>query len=395
MRIGLDLWPTVDRGGIGRYASELARALVALGQDGSAHEVVLFPGKEQPVWVDEVLNRSPSSVRLGCPLWRGRRKGFPTRILRANLLGATRFNAQRLDVFHSADFFDTPLVGLGRTKTVTTVHDISPILHPETVTPRHAWFFRALIRPLVRRADWLITVSRSTAEEIVEWDPTLGRRLSVIHEGVSSDFYPVEPRIVAAMRAQYHLPEEYILCLGTVQPRKNLSRLLEAFALMVRHDAFLPPLVIAGSLGWLYEPILRRVAELRLDSRVRFLGFVPDDDLPALLSGASVFVFPSIHEGFGLPVLEAMACGVPVVTSNRSSLPEVAGDAAVLVDPFRAEAIAEGIRGVLGSKVTAVELRRLGLQRASVFTWADTARKTLGVYRNCLLGTGRMSRGTR
>jgi glycosyltransferase involved in cell wall biosynthesis len=383
MRIGLDLWLcTPSRGGIGRYAEELTRALVAEG--GDACEFVLFPGLEYPSWLAGVLRARPAAVRLGVEGWKRHRRGFPTRLLRSNLVIAPRVRRQSIDIFHSMDFLDTPLMGLGSAAVVSTIHDISPLLYPDTFTRRHALFFRVLARPLLRRADRIITVSQAAAAEILEWDPSLEGKLNVVYEGVSPHFRPASSDEVAAIRTRYGLPGGYILCVGTVQPRKNLARLIEAYALLTARDGGIPPLVIAGGLGWLYEPIVNKVAEYRVADRVKFLGFVPDADLPALFTGASLFVFPSMHEGFGLPVLEAMACGAPVVTSNRSALPEVAGDAAVLVDPLDVESIADGIAKILKDQVIARRLAEAGRHRAAQFTWTAAARKLLEIYRSCL-----------
>ncbi|MFQ3661823.1 MAG: glycosyltransferase family 1 protein, partial [Chloroflexaceae bacterium] len=177
------------------------------------------------------------------------------------------------------------------------------------------------------------------------------------------------------------LEAPYFLYIGTIQPRKNLTRLIEAFAHAGPDDALL---VIAGRRGWLSEPIVRRVAELGLTNRVRFPGYVPDADLPALLSGALAFVFPSLYEGFGMPVLEAMACGAPVLTSTTSALPEVAGDAALLVDPCDTDAIAAALRRLAADAPLRASLRARGLVRAADFTWERCARKTLDVLMGCL-----------
>lgn len=392
MRVGLDLWhATLDSGGIGRYAVELTKALVALQSESSGLSYVLFPGRGQPAWMETVLAEHANTC-LGIRRWRWPRAGIPARVARAALLIARRSRALGVDVLHCMDFLDTPLGAVGRTRIVATVHDISPILYPETFTRRHALFFGALARTLARRADRLITVSHAAAGEIIEWDGTLSEKLSVVHLGVSDVFRPAEPRIVDEVRTRYQLPAEYLVCLATVQPRKNLERLVDAYALLIGRDALVPPLVVAGRLGWLYGPILRAVAERRLQAHVRLLGFVPDEHLPALLTGAKAFVFPSIHEGFGLPVLEAMACGTPVVTSNCSSLPEIAGDAAVLVDPRDVESIAHGIQRILTDAALAADLMQRGFRRAATFTWTRAAQRTLDVYRACVGQTPRVER---
>ncbi len=188
------------------------------------------------------------------------------------------------------------------------------------------------------------------------------------------------------MAARYGLPPRYVLAVGTLEPRKNLTTLLAAFARLRRNgevDADLR-LVLAGARGWLEEPIFATVRSLGLEDAVRFTGFVDDDDLPAVYSGAALFVFPSLHEGFGLPLLEAMACGVPVVTSNVSSMPEVAGDAATLVDPRDGEGLAAAIGRLLRDEALRDRLREAGIARARQFSWEATARRTLDAYASLL-----------
>jgi glycosyltransferase involved in cell wall biosynthesis len=201
----------------------------------------------------------------------------------------------------------------------------------------------------------------------------------VVLHGVAERFRPLEdPRLLGSAQARYGIRAPYILAVGTVQPRKNLARLLEAFAQAARAgDA--PQLVIAGKRGWLSEGIERRARELGLGERVRFAGYVADADLPALLSGALAFALPSLYEGFGMPVLEAMACGAPVLTSDTSALPEAAGGAALLVDPTDTAAIAAALARLIGEPELRADLRARGLRRAAGATWARCAEETLGV----------------
>jgi glycosyltransferase involved in cell wall biosynthesis len=209
-------------------------------------------------------------------------------------------------------------------------------------------------------------------------------KIVVVHHGVAGRFRPHEDdrrSLVDGVQPdasqQPATPREpYFLYVGTIQPRKNLVRLLEAFA-QLSPEA--PRLVIAGKRGWLSAPIERRAAELGLAERVVFAGYVPDAELPGLLRGALAFVFPSLYEGFGMPVLEAMAAGVPVLTSSTSALPEVAGDAALLVDPCDTAAIAGGMARLAGDASLRADLRARGLARAAEFTWERCARETLAV----------------
>ncbi len=190
---------------------------------------------------------------------------------------------------------------------------------------------------------------------------------------------------MAAFRAARGLPDRFILFLGTLEPRKNLRRLLEAYArLRTRHGATLPPLVIAGGKGWFYEEIYAAAAQLGLLDAVIFPGYIPAEDLPWWYRAAELFVYPSIYEGFGLPVLEAMACGTPVVTSTASKLPEVGGDAPRLVPPEDTDALADARDGVLSAPVLREQMCEAGLRQAARFSWSATARSTAEVYRAAL-----------
>jgi len=188
-------------------------------------------------------------------------------------------------------------------------------------------------------------------------------------------------RTLADLRSRYALDGSFLLAVGTVQPRKNYIRLVEAFRQLDRANL---TLVIAGGRGWLDDPLYERIAALGLENRVRMLGFVPDKDLPALYSAARVFAFPSLYEGFGLPILEAMACGTPVVTSRASSMPEVAGDAALLVDPLDTDALAEALASALDDELLRSSLIEKGLERATVFTWEAAAHKLVDRFQRLL-----------
>jgi glycosyltransferase involved in cell wall biosynthesis len=206
-------------------------------------------------------------------------------------------------------------------------------------------------------------------------------RVVVVYPGVEPRFQRVQDRqALDAVRQRYNLPDHFALGLGTLQPRKNLGRLIEAYAGVREELGSELHLVIAGGAGWMYESVFRRVAELGLQNLVSFPGYIADEDLPTLYSLADLFVFPSLYEGFGLPVLEAMACGTPVVTSAVSSLPEVAGDAALLVDPLDTQALAEAMRRALDDTRLRSEMVQKGLEQARRFTWAVSARQLMEIY---------------
>ncbi|GAB4445434.1 MAG: glycosyltransferase family 1 protein [Chloroflexi bacterium OHK40] len=265
---------------------------------------------------------------------------------------------------------------------VVTIHDLGYLAFPEAHTARRRLELHLTTRWSLRSARRVIAISSATRDDLVRHYQADPARIAVVHHGLSPGFCPVAPETVAAVRARYGIDQDYFLYVGTIQPRKNLARLIEAFALMqdTGSNPTPPLLVIAGRRGWLSAPIERLATELGLDGRVRFVGYLPEHDLPAMLSGATAFVFPSLYEGFGMPVLEAMACGAPVLTSTTSALPEVAGDAALMVDPADTGAIAAALVRLAGEPKLRAELRVRGLDRAAHFTWERCARETIAVF---------------
>jgi glycosyltransferase involved in cell wall biosynthesis len=232
----------------------------------------------------------------------------------------------------------------------------------------------------VRAARHVLTVSQATKRDLVSWYGVDPERITVTHLGLSEIFKPpTDQYLIKDVQARYGLQERsYLIYVGTVQPRKNLTRVIEALAITLA-AGYEVDLVIAGKRGWLSTPIEQRAQELGITHRIHFIGYVPEQELPALLAGALCFVFPSLYEGFGVPVIEAMACGTPVITSTSSALPEVAGDAALLVDPLDTNAIAAAIMQLIDQATLRETLRRRGLDRARLFTWEACAKKTLEV----------------
>lgn len=279
----------------------------------------------------------------------------------------------------------------GAPPSVVTIHDLGYLAFPAAHTARRRLELDLTTRWSLRAARRVIAISQATKDDLVRHYGADPDRVAVVHHGLSPAFRPVDDQ---AVLARYGLaggdgqPRPYFLYVGTIQPRKNLARLIEAYAaarqLAGGAGGELPPLVIAGRRGWLTAAIEERAAELGLGAQVRFLGYVPDAELPALLTGATAFVFPSLYEGFGLPVLEAMACGAPVLTSASSALPEVAGDAALLVDPADTGAIAAAMARLAADAGLRRALRGRGFARAAHFTWERCARATLAVLREAM-----------
>ncbi len=294
-----------------------------------------------------------------------------------------------LDLLHGLAYA-TPLAA--RCPTVVTVHDLSFLRFPETLRPFNRYYLGLMTRAATRRAVRVIADSESTRQDVIALCGVPADRVITVHIGVAKQFCPAGPDAVADFRRRPGpcseladgLPEHFILFVGTLEPRKNLVRLIEAYAGW-RQAADRPAkLVIAGGKGWYYERIFARVQELGLTGEVIFPGYLPAAALPWWYRAADLFVYPSVFEGFGLPVLEAMACGTPVITSSASSLPEVAGKAALLVNPDDTGAWANAISRVLAEPAFAAELREAGLQQAARFSWQQTAADTVAVYRAAL-----------
>lgn len=281
---------------------------------------------------------------------------------------------------------------------VLTVHDVIPLLHPEWMYQDAEREVRAIMDSVDRDRDFVIANSDATASDVAGLLPMGRERIFVTPFAADAGIFHPETsarRIEQARRRYGILPGPYLLSLGTVEPRKNLSRLLRCFFRLAEQEAFSGvQLLLVGPTGWKTEEIFSTIeSRPALRSRVRLTGYVPDADLAALYSGARAFVYPSLYEGFGLPVLEAMQCGTPVVTSNTSSMPEVAGDAAVCVPPSDMDALYEAIRRLLTDEAWAAELRRRGLARSRRYSWDLTAEATVQAYRRMLGGAGRVERG--
>jgi glycosyltransferase involved in cell wall biosynthesis len=239
---------------------------------------------------------------------------------------------------------------------------------------------RFAIRRTAQRADHIVTCSDYSREDILRTYNLPGSRVTSIHLAAPGFLQPeTNAERFATMRRKYGLPEEFILGVGSIQPRKNLERLIAAYAAVAkRRDV--PPLVLAGKMAWLYGSSVDAAAQNGVADRVTFTGFVPDEDLSALYSAAMFFVYPSFFEGFGLPPLEAMQCGTPVITGNLTSLPEVVGDAGIMVDPYDVSAIAGAIERLLSDKTLRADLCARGIERSKQFSWEKTARETLDVF---------------
>jgi len=372
--IGIDYTSALSQGGgIGRYTRDLIAALARL--DAHTPYRLFAAGQRRaalPPSPGSNFEWKPSAVD---PEW------FARLWHRARLpLPVERWTGG-IDLFHSPDFTLPPL--RRGTRSLLTVHDLSFIRTPETAAPGLRAYLNRAVPRSIARADHVLADSEATRQDIITEFHTPPEKVSVLYSGVDRRFAPVtDPAVLGSMRARYEIGGgPYILSVGTIQPRKNYPRLIEAFRLLARPDL---TLVIAGGHGWLESPLAAQVKSAGMEGRVRFLGFVDDSDLPAMYSGASLLAFPSLYEGFGLPVLEAMACDVPVVTSRVSSLPEVAGEAALLVDPTDVPALAGALARALDDIPERERLITGGRVRAAMFTWEAAARQLKEHYTRLL-----------
>jgi glycosyltransferase involved in cell wall biosynthesis len=384
VRIGIDCTAAVrQRAGIGRYTRGLIGALADLG---IKHSFVLMvvgsdgePGESggRPPELEIKDNFSVKELPLPNRFWRvlWHRLGVP---FPADLLTGT------VDLFHSPDYLLPPL---RHGKKVVTVHDLSFLRHPEAAEPSLCAYLCASVPRSVRKADFVLGDSESTRQDVIELLGIDGDRVEVVYPGVGQAFRVIEDqRHLAMVRELYGLGRPFILNVGTLEPRKNLVTLLNAYAALRQHGVE-HRLVIAGGRGWLYDGVFQRVKELSLEGDVLFLGYVVEEHLPALYGLSDLLVFPSLYEGFGLPPLEAMACGTPVITSDNSSLPEVVGEAGLMVPAQDQDALAEAMAMVLADSGLRKDLVRKGLSRATQFTWQAAGEKLLAIYQGLYEGT--------
>ena len=286
------------------------------------------------------------------------------------------------DLFHFPNYVIKP-VGK-KSKTVLTVHDLAFERMPETLEQKNLEFLRKFVPPGVERADRIIAVSEFTRSELIHYYPAAEGKTEVVHHGVDQEFArPISAEEMDTARKKYSLPENYILAVGTIEPRKNIQGLLKACRILFDKHSDID-LVLCGSKGWKCDELVNEIMGGNLSKRIRWTGYVDQQELPALYSGARLFVYPSLYEGFGLPCLEAMAAGVPVVSSGTTSVLEVVGDTAIKIEPENPESIADGILRLLSDQTLAGNLVQQAKTRATRFTWQSTARQTLQIYKTLL-----------
>ncbi|MEZ4666920.1 MAG: glycosyltransferase family 1 protein [Anaerolineae bacterium] len=373
--IGIDYTPAIEQeAGIGRYVRELVAALAQLDTQ-TDYRLFTAHTSQNPsihnIGTNFRWQTSPFSSRWHSRIWH-----------RLNVPLSVEWIVGSVDLFHSTDFVLPPT--RRSTISVLTVHDLSFVRVPETASPRLKAYLDSVVPRSVKRADHILADSTATKKDLLELYGVRPEKITVLLSGVDSHFVRSSEAVIATTRRKYGISElPYIFSVGTVQPRKNYSRLIGALSILRAHNYDIQ-LIIAGGRGWLESEIYETLKRHRLGDYVNFIGFANDTDLPALYSGAACFAFPSLYEGFGFPVLEAMACGTPTVTSNVSSLPEVAGDAAIVIDPYDIEELANAIRSILDDKILSSRLSHAGLDRARQFTWEKSALHLRNIYDHLL-----------
>ena len=365
MRIAIDASTISTQGGPRTYVLGLIDALLAIDRE---NDYLVFYNDSCH------MGRFPRAKEI---VLQG--KSSLARLCREHLLLPLACRRERIDVLHcpkSAIPFRSPC------PTVVTLHDLIPLRHPETEKLAARLYWRLQIPIAARRSSFIITDSEHARQEIMADFHVAPERIKAIMLGFNPAMLEKRDASDAALvRAKYGLPEGYILYVGTIQPRKNIDTLIEAYYRLNQARNGMPKLVIVGRKGWLYDKLFARIAELGLVDEVIFTGFVPDEELPHIYDGARLFTYLSFFEGFGLPPLEAMACGIPVVTSDTTSLPEVAGDAGISVTPADVDKVAAAIAKLLDDPVYAELLGQRGRKRAQLFSWEAAARETLEIYR--------------
>jgi glycosyltransferase involved in cell wall biosynthesis len=367
LRIAIDAHSVGTRlGGNESYATNLIEALAEID---NVNQYTIFVTRREAR--ERFGNRWPNfHVRATLP---------HTPFVRIPLTLSAELRRNRVDVLHvqftSPPFSPCPVV--------VSIHDLSFEHLPQTFKRRSRLQLRLTVRRSARNAAQVIALSEHTRMDLINTYNLRPEKVNVVPIAAPAAFAPVrDNNELQRVRQTYGIGPDYILSVGSIQPRKNLRRLVEAYSLLrhERTEGKLPQLVLVGKNAWLYEETLRSLKDLKVGVSVILTGYVPESDLPALYSGALCFVYPSYFEGFGLPPLEAMKCGAPVIVGNKTSLPEVVGEAALMVDPFDVNAIAGAIQKMISDSHLRSELRVKGLERAKRFDWKETARQTLAVY---------------
>jgi glycosyltransferase involved in cell wall biosynthesis len=367
--IGIDARKLTDFG-IGTYINNLVRSLADIDQENRYVLFVGTPGRE-------ILSDLPDNFRLVF-------ENSPVYSIKEQVALSWKLHRLKLDLYHATHYVLPAMVSC---RVVVTIHDIIHLLYPEFLPNRMAFLYaQRMIRRSLKRGDRIIADSRNTRTDLMDYFETDGRKIDVVYPGVAETFRrQLGGEAVQQVLADHGVDGPYLLFVGNPKPHKNLDNVVRAFAEVIRRDAFEGDLVCVGGRDEAQQRVLHHAESLGIADRVRLLGHVEEEALPAIYQGARLFLYPTLYEGFGLPVVEAMASGVPVITSNTSSLHEVANGYASLVDPLNVEQMADAIVAALRDDSLRERLITAGKERSSQFSWRQTAQQTLEVYQSALL----------
>jgi alpha-1,3-rhamnosyl/mannosyltransferase len=380
MRVIINGIPLLSpRSGVGNYVYQNSKAMLSLTKKW---DIFFYYGvrwtnhlKERPV--EPYVSVRKLVHRLG--------KAYPVYRKTLDLLFWIGQRRRRFDLYHETNYipmrFDGP--------TVLTIFDLSFHLYPETHPKERVNYMKRNFYSNLNCASYFITISEAVKQEMIKYLGLSEKMITVTPLGVGEDFKPVPMERLNSSLSKYGLqPGSYILCVGTLEPRKNITTLLKAYAGLPYPLKNKYPLVLAGGRGWLMEGLDKEIRKLGISTYTIKTGYIPKEDLPPLYNGANIFVYPSLYEGFGIPPLEAMACGTPVITSNVSSLPEVVGDAGIMIHPEDVKKFSEEMEDLLTNPDRRRHLSHMGIERAKLFTWERCSIKTLGVYDLVIDGRG-------
>ena len=381
MIIGIDAnWAVYEQAGIGKYTYNLIKALV---ETDSVNQYVLFCNffrkfGERKKFLEEMVKDAKTPVKLKIsPMPSAWHEWLTQTPIPAKLL-----YQEKIDVFHSPFFAGVPKNPLPNT--VLTIHDLVFMKFPEHRGDKLSKYYLKRTKMALQASKKVIAVSESTKKDLIELLSVDPEKISVVYEGVDKQFKSVKDKnLIENTLQKYNLNDKsYILSVCTLEPRKNLARLVKAYSLLPNYLQQKYKLVLTGKKGWNNTSLEQIINDLNLKDRIVSTGFVSQEELPIIYNGAAVFAYPALYEGFGLPPLEALSCGTPVVTSNISSIPEVMGKAALLINPYKEEEIARAIKSILTDPELAAKMREMGFNQSKRFSWQKAARETVEVYKS-------------
>lgn len=372
MKVGIELQPCLNnKSGIGVYTYELTKRLQNFNDIELEGNIFNFLNRTDIRSDVEGLNFRKNicsflSYRFYKIAWRY----LP---IKYNFLFRTK-----VEIYQFFNFIIPPKVP---GKTITAIHDLTYILCPDSMKAKRRKRLENDMKKTVNRADYIITVSECSKRDIIKYLKVDESKIQVIYNGVDEVYKKMlNHEIIDEIKKKYNIDGKYLLYLGTLEPRKNIETIIKAYNLFNKCNNENIKLVLAGKKGWLYDDIFKLIKEFKIEDKVIFTDYVDDDDKPALYQGAEIFLFPSLYEGFGIPVVEAMASGTPVITSNSSSLPEVAGEAAIITDPMDYKEISRSIERILNDSELRENMINEGIKQADKFNWDESAEKLKKLY---------------